>query len=118
VIHNRCNSTASFRATAITARFLAFFPQILDIRLWKAGREAEIDVNPSHYISHQSSRSLCKSKPRNRSRGRGNSKVQEGPAEGARTIDPGQQSGEREPMSTLARGTISWNRHVRRIPQR
>src|ERR1700753_3917933 len=26
VTHNRCSSTASFRATAITARFLAFFP--------------------------------------------------------------------------------------------
>ena len=30
--HRRCNSTASFRATAITARFLAFFPPRSQIR--------------------------------------------------------------------------------------
>jgi hypothetical protein len=46
VIHKRCNSTANFRATAITARFLAFFPPRAQMR-WYRGLAIPLIYLPS-----------------------------------------------------------------------
>jgi|HubBroStandDraft_3_1064219.scaffolds.fasta_scaffold101814_2 hypothetical protein len=46
VIHKRCNSTANFRATAITARFLAFFPPRAQMRCPKRRRSLSFLFGP------------------------------------------------------------------------
>lgn len=47
VTHNRCNSTDSFRATAITARFLAFLPPRSQIRSPNRRKSLSVPCGPN-----------------------------------------------------------------------